>query len=755
MADDPTPTTPELSDEPRRPTDAPQAGQSMPPPAPADRASFLERAGIAAAMGLVISIVCSVPTALRAADEGGSFGSAIWVGGAVLLPIGAVLVGLMRASSRGFRAVARIGVGSVTTGADVSTGRTAALSIALWIGLAIPLLAGLGAGLKAATNHRGLGGATFGVVGLGLVLVAALVAQRLSRWGRSLVDDGKPPWLVVGGLGAVALLPTSIAVAPVLRSAQTSGSVLAALVDGALMAAGVALFVSISVPASVGRAARYGGIPLAVIFLLTGVRDVQSDDALAMRRGGGLAAAVLGALERWSDHDLDGHGAHFGGGDCDEGDPSRHPGARDDDGDGVDGDCDGADAARAIPPSQTAPGQTVLASSETVIVEPEPLGAQSAEARSGEPTSPAAPTERPHIVLVTLDTVRADHTSAYGYNKPTTPVLAKLAARGMLFEHAYATASDTQRALMPLVSGKRLSKTSHGGGEWPRVEDDENTLAERLQASGYATGAVSSFTWLRKDKGFTQGFDRFEEAFQHAHPEREATGGHAVTAAKSILADFAKQDRPSFLWVHLFDAHARYLEHAGIDFGNGKSGRYDGEIAYVDQRLGELVSEVAALGREQSTAWLVHGSHGEGLAEHQFWGHGRELYEEAIRVPMVLALPGSSDASRHADGAVSTGDIAKTILSMAKADRQGVQGRSLLDASGAEGRPPVYARASRRAVLIDWPLKLMRKIRGEKKKDRLLLFDLAADPNEKHDISEERPKDLERLQGLLSKHESL
>lgn len=763
MADAPTPTTPELSDEPRAATDPPSNDSdgaaprppvhSMPPVAPSERVGFLERVGVASAMGVAGAIVCSIPTALRASGEGGGFVSTVWVGTAVVLPLAAVLIGLLRSSGRGFRAVARIGVGSAPAGSEASARRTAALAIALWIGLSVPLLAGLGAGLKAATNHRGLGGATFGVVGLGLVLVAALVAQRLTRMGRALIDQGRPPWLVVGGLGALALIPTSMVVAPVLRSSQSSGAVLAALVDGAALAVAVALLVSVAIPKKVGRVARYGGLPLAVLVLLTGVRGVEGDDAQAMRRGGGLAASLLGALERWSDQDQDGHGAHFGGGDCDEGDPRRHPGAPDTEGDGLDLDCDGTDA-----PAPVAPGQTVLASMEVPQSSPRlesPSASASPKASASAPPAPTAESapasDRPHIVLVTLDTVRADRTSAYGYDKATTPVLARLAERAHLFEHAYATASDTQRALCPLVSGRRLSQTERGGGEWPRIEPEVETLAERLQKAGYATGAVSTFTWLRKDKGFTQGFDRFEEAFQHAHPEREATGKHAVAAAKSILADFEKQDRPSFLWVHLFDAHERYLEHPGIDFGTSKSGRYDGEIHYVDQRLGELLAAVAESGRGESTAWLVHGSHGEGMAEHQYWGHGRELYEETIRVPLVLAMPGQSEGSRFSDSAVSTGDIAKTVLSLAKAPAEGVHGTSLLGlmAEGAERRAPVYVRAPSRAVLIDWPLKLMRKVRGEKKKDRFLLFDLEADPGEKRDLSEDRKDDLERLQRLL------
>jgi arylsulfatase A-like enzyme len=357
---------------------------------------------------------------------------------------------------------------------------------------------------------------------------------------------------------------------------------------------------------------------------------------------------------------------------------------------------------------------------------------------------------KPDIILITLDNVRADHTSAYGYEQKTTPHLDDLAARGVLFAHAYATGSDTQRALLPLVSGKRLSQTPHDKKEWFTIADEVDSVAERLKRAGYATAAVTSFTWLSDERGFAQGFDRFEPVYRDAHPERSVTGALATRAALAALEDLGKKGAPIFLWVHLFDAHERWLEHEGLRFGRGQQGLYDGEIAFVDKQIGALVAGVAASPRASRTAWIVHGSHGEGFEEHGEKGHGAELYDEMIRVPLVVALP-SAKPGRYEASAVSTLDVAPTILALGGAPSDGLSGVSLLPwarlEEGAAAHPPVLARSPKRAAIIDWPLKLL--VVQRKKNDRNLLFDLGADPRETKDLSQERPDDVARLSKLI------
>ncbi|WP_437289255.1 sulfatase-like hydrolase/transferase [Sorangium sp. So ce406] len=736
-------------------------------------------------LGLCVASLSAVPTALRTARAGASFLDGLLVGTAVLLPLVTLALILSRAAGRGFRGI--VGAGGE---------RLAVLRVALWIGVSLPVLAALAALLKAATHHRGLAGATFGVLGLAGVAAAALLTQRLVALGDRLAARGVKPWILAAAGAAIGVLPLIAAFAPLAAFAgNTAGdagaAVRAAIVDGAIALVATALVSSVDLSAAVGRVAGLAGVPLAALVLMTATARVESFPPLgqAVRAGGGLAATLFVALERWTDRDGDGMGSHFGGLDCDEGDPTRYHGAQDIPGDGIDQDCsDGAQggapgparalagapasaspAAPAAPaphaPAATAPADDRGAVVPAVLTRTTPAGAVTPAAVTPAAVTPAAVTpaavpapapsaqQRPDVILVTLDTVRADHTSAYGYGRDTTPRLAELASRGVLFERAYAASSEMQRAISPLVTGRRLNRAARDRRAWPTLLPENDTLAERMKRAGYLTAAVSSFTWISQERGFDQGFDRFEAVYGEAHPEREATGHLAVQKAIELLADHARRAQPVFLWLHLFDAHERYLAHPGIRFGSGRTAAYDGEIAYVDRQLGALIDAVAAGPRAGRTAIIVHGAQGEGLGEHGPVGHGVELYEEVIRVPLVVALPGA--APGRYPHPVSTVDIAPTVLDLGGAEAAAVEGSSLAAiAAGAERAPrgPVFARTARRSALVDGHLKLI--VAHRKKRDRLFLFDLEGDPRETRDLSGERPDDAARLRQKLSAFES-
>jgi arylsulfatase A-like enzyme len=715
--------------------------------------------GEACAKALAIGLVAGLPSALRAAGHGASTADA-WLAAAAVLVTLLVPVALIRdRAARGLRGV---------LGAEPP--RRLRVGLVLWAALSALGFALLAAVLRAKTHHRGLGGGTFGVFGAAWLGVSAVASARLLRVIDRLEERGAPRMALHAGAIALALVPLLALGWPLLATPESVGSAgsaaRGALLDLLLVTVMAALVLPHPVPEAAARPVRYAALPLAVCLLVVGYYRIErgAGTAAALRDGGGVPGAVLGALQLWSDADGDGHSAHFGGFDCDEGDPARHPGAPDPKGDGVDGDCDGSDgtstiakapeavAAASAKPTSAAPtdGSAATRSATTAAVSASGSAKAGASA-STRPASHSAPSAKPDIVLVTLDTVRADHTSAYGYAKDTTPRLRALAKEGVRFEHAYAPASDTRRALAPLVSGLPLSQTPRSTIEWPDILRETDTVAERVQRAGYATAAVTSFTWLRKDRGFDQGFDHFDEsAFRENHPERKSTGERATKAAIAAYDAMAGKSQPLFLWLHLFDAHEKYLTHDGIDFGKGPRARYDGEIAFVDRQLGKLIEHVAAGKRAAQTLWIVHGSHGEAFGEHDAEGHGTELYDEMIRVPLVIRAPGASAAKVEAP-AVSTLDVAATVLDFADAKRKPSAGTSLRPA--VEGkkleRAPVVAHAWRRTAVIDWPHKLIVIKRGKKKRDRLLLFDLAKDPSEEHDRSEDQPKVLARLEKLL------
>lgn len=719
-------------------------------------------------LGLGVASLSAVPTALRTARAGASFLDGLLVGTAILLPLVTLALILSRAAGRGFRGI--VGAGGE---------RLAVLRVALWIGVAVPVLAALAALLKAATHHRGLAGATFGVLGLAGVVAAAVLTQRLVALGDRLAARGVKPWILAVAGAAIGVLPLVAAFAPLAALAGSApgdagAAVRAAIVDGAIALVATALVSSVDLSAAVGRIAGLAGVPLAALVLMSATARVESFPPLgqAVRAGGGLAATLFGALERWTDRDGDGMGSHFGGLDCDEGDPTRYHGAPDIPDDGIDQGCGdaalgdasrpaGALAGTAAPPASAAPAAPATAARAAAVpaahddrgaVIPAVLIRATSPAATPTPAPASAP-ERPDILLVTLDTVRADHTSAYGYGRDTSPRLAELAARGVLFERAYAASSEAQRAIAPLVTGRRLNRAARDRRAWPTLLPENDTLAERMKRAGYLTAAVSSFTWISRERGFDQGFDRFETVYDEAHPEREATGHLAVKKAIELLEGDAPRAQPVFLWLHLFDAHERYVAHPGIRFGSGRTAAYDGEIAYVDRQLGALLDAVARGPRADRTAIIVHGTQGEGLGEHATFGHGVELYEEAIRVPLVVALPGA--APGRYPHPVSTVDIAPTVLELGGAEVTAVEGGSLAAiAAGADRAPrgPVFARTARRAAVVDGHLKLL--VLKRKKRDRMLLFDLERDPRETRDLSNERAGDVARLREKLSAFES-
>ncbi|MBL9025061.1 MAG: sulfatase-like hydrolase/transferase [Myxococcales bacterium] len=703
---------------------------SVPPPG-----SSFALASEAAALALATAVLGSLPAALRVARAGGSFVGGWLAAGAIVLPALAVLIYLTHAAGRGYRMLTGQGAGRAT-----------ALGLALWVGLLAPLLMLLGTVLKANTNHRGLGGATFGVLGVVLAAGTALVARRVVVGGRWLVERGASPRVVAGGFAAIAIGPMLALSLPLLRESDAGAhapAVAAALIDGAIFAVATSVAVAFGPGDELRARARRLGLAAGAAFVLVGIGwlSVSQPLGVALRSGGGLAAAIVGGLERWTDRDGDGRGALFGGQDCDEGDPRRFRGAADPPNDGIDQDCDGFDGAPAV-----------------AAAEPTPTPVQAAASPPRPDSSPTA--GPPSVLLVTLDTVRADKTSAYGFDKPTTPRLEVLASQGALFEHAYAPGTDTQRALAHLFSGQGFDETAKDRREWPTLKDENDTLAERLKRAGYATAAVSSFQWLSRERGFAQGFDSFVEVFEDEHPERGTTGPRAVQAARAIWEKAAAEPRPLFLWVHLFDAHAQYKTHAGFDFGRGKLGAYLGEIAFTDKQLGDLLDAVASSPRAATTAVIVHGSQGEAFDEHGTTGHGKDLYEEVLRIPLVVSLPkGSAPAGgkRYGASAVSSLDLAPTILDLAGVSQSGVAGQSLLPLvrgeASAKRSEPVYARAGKRYAVIDYPLKLV--LQERKGKDRLLLFDLAADPGETRDLSEQRAADLTRLSDLVRARFSL
>jgi arylsulfatase A-like enzyme len=275
--------------------------------------------------------------------------------------------------------------------------------------------------------------------------------------------------------------------------------------------------------------------------------------------------------------------------------------------------------------------------------------------------------ERPRsILIVTLDTTRADRLGCYGRNGAETPVLDGLAARGARFERAYTTAPITLPAHASLLTGATPPHHGLRDNGIRALDPGVVTLAEVARAAGLRTGAFVSGFPLDSLFGLEQGFETYSDDFGAA-PDggtrmQERRGGETVAAARAWLATLAA-DESFFLWVHLFDAHEPY--QAPSEFAQRfPSDPYQAEIAYQDSVLGELLGALEAGGRSADTLVVVTADHGEGLGEHGEETHALLLYDTTMRVPLVLAGPGVQ--ARVCAEPVSLIDVAPTLVELAR-----------------------------------------------------------------------------------------
>ena len=307
---------------------------------------------------------------------------------------------------------------------------------------------------------------------------------------------------------------------------------------------------------------------------------------------------------------------------------------------------------------------------------------------------------RPNVVLVVIDTLRHDHLPFYGYHTNTAPFLTDLAGQGVVFESCYSASSFTSPAtasiltsLYPFQHGvlKGMIVTLNQQAEnsslrLNRIPQAVLTLSEWLRDSGYRTFAVADNINICEAEGFTQGFDRFATLNNRGATE---VNRQAMSWEKEMRAG-----APYFLYLHYMDPHAPYLAHhpwyvRGADELQDQLARYDSEIRMVDERLREIF---AGLSWDENTVVIVTADHGEEFLEHGQTGHGKTLYNEVLRVPLLIWSRALALEPRRIPQAVSTLDIMPTVAAMlgleAPRDISGIsQWPFSLPAPSAEPRP--------------------------------------------------------------------
>ncbi len=381
----------------------------------------------------------------------------------------------------------------------------------------------------------------------------------------------------------------------------------------------------------------------------------------------------------------------------------------------------------------------------------------SAQARRGWR---AAGADRPNVLIVTMDTTRADHLGCYGYDRIRTPVLDDLASRGAVFENAVAAAPLTQPSHASIMTG--YYPTYHGvrvNGNTALAES-QTTLAEVFAANGYRTGGFIGGFVLDARWGLKQGFQQYDDKFDLKKFKHLDLGAVQRPADQVVDAALAWLDGggpgPFFAWVHLYDPHTPYEppEPYRSEYGGrGPGGLYDGEIAFMDSQIGRLVAWLRAKGLDRTTVLLLSGDHGEGLNDHGESSHGFFIYDPTIRVPLIACVPGAF-AGRRVSAPVSTVDIFSTLLDAAGLNAPPSQGRSLLPLMARpktdDGRR-VYAESMAPSLQFAWSG--LRLLRSERWKyidaPHAELYDIAADPGERTNLLYRQGEVARRLKARL------
>ena len=452
-----------------------------------------------------------------------------------------------------------------------------------------------------------------------------------------------------------------------------------------------------------------------------------------MEQSSPLGRTMLPVLRKLTDRDRDGFSPYFGGGDCDDHNAAVYPLAVDIPGDGIDQDCSGKD----------------LALADAIPAQPDPA------ARANTANQAATYTLAPdlNVLLITVDTLRWDM-GFMNYPRPVSPAMDALAARSTVFEHTYAMSAYTGKAVGPMMSGKYPSETSMGWSHYNKYPPSDRMVQERLQKAGIYTLGIHCHWYFKKDTGIGRGFDLFDLSALppqgiDATTDTSYSADRLSDAAIKVLSDPANTQKRFFAWIHYFDPHAEYLHHPGTeDFGRASvRDLYDHEVRWTDDQLKRVLDFVQQQPWAEKTAILITADHGEAFGEHGMYRHGFEVWDEVVRVPLIVYVPGA--APKRVKQKRSLIDLVPTILELMNVtidapedDKDFLSGKSLL--------PDVFAAndavLEEREILVDMPPGPFNQARRAYVREpykliiaggvRYQLYHLGDDPGEKRNLAD-------------------
>jgi len=368
-----------------------------------------------------------------------------------------------------------------------------------------------------------------------------------------------------------------------------------------------------------------------------------------------------------------------------------------------------------------------------------------------EPRFPDAP-----IVLISIDTLRADRLPVYGYRGVATPALDALAADGLVFDNAYSHYPLTLPAHTSLLTG--LLPPNHGvrdNAGYPFDAARHPYLPRLLAAAGYATGGFVSAYVLRADTGIGDGFATFDSAIEIEPGASLDSGQRPGLQTTALAAQWirAQGDQPFFLFLHLYEPHTPYTPPEPFRSRYADQ-PYDGEIATADAVVGGLVNELKRLGIYDRAVIALVADHGEGLGDHGEDQHGVFLYRSTLHVPLFLKLPESRRAGERVARPVGLVDVAPTLLALAgAATPAGLDGRSLLTAPrDGEAARGIYAESYYPRLHFGWSdLQALYEERwAYVDAPEAELYDLSADPGQQRNVLATNRREYSRLRDAVA-----